>query len=204
MYVVGITGGTASGKSTFLELLKKECQEKQINFISQDDYYKDTSNLCKEQRASINFDHPSSLDFELLHQHLVSLTKGTSIHKPKYSFASHNRLSQTEIIYPLPLLVLEGILILSDPKIKALCSTTIFIDAPEDIRLDRRIKRDTIERGRTEESVRLQFKKFISPMHQQFIEPLKKEVNYVFDGAKNFKTPIKLISQLIQQLNSIN
>lgn len=199
MFVIGITGGTASGKSTFVSLLKQKCHHLDVNFISQDDYYKDTTNLSLEEIRDINFDHPDALDFKLLYQHIILLAKGKIIHKPTYSFTSHNRLPETELINPTPVLVLEGILILNSVSIKNLCDTTIFIDAPEEIRMARRIERDVSERGRTEESVRLQFQKNISPMHHKYIEPMKKKVDYVFDGTQNFKNPIDTIIRLIQE-----
>lgn len=197
MFIIGITGGTASGKSTFAVLLKQKCQNIDINFISQDDYYKDTSGLTTEEISAINFDHPDALDFKLLYQHITSLAKGKKIKKPTYSFALHNRLLKTEIINPCKVLVIEGILILNDPKIKELCNTTIFIDSSEEVRLNRRIIRDVSERGRTEESVLFQFKKNITPMHHKYIEPHKAIVDYVFDGTKDFKIPSEIIFNLI-------
>lgn len=201
MYIIGITGGTASGKSTFVSLLRNECSQLPINFISQDDYYKDTTLLSLNQRSLINFDHPDSLDFELLHQNLQSLIEGKQIQKPLYSFTKHNRLKRTETIKPLPILILEGILVLCNPLIKNLCNTTIFIDTPEELRIKRRIKRDVIERGRTEESVLHQFKKNITPMHLKFIAPLKEAVDYIFDGSKDFEEAIKTTKELLSKVD---
>jgi len=202
MHTIGITGGTASGKSTFVSLLKEKCKDLSINFISQDDYYKDTSSLNAEQLKAINFDHPDSLDFDLLYKHIQLLNQGKEINKPLYSFDKHNRIEQTELLKPLSVLIIEGILILSQPKIKKLCDTTIFIDAPEELRIKRRIRRDIAERGRTKESVLFQFEKNITPMHRKFIEPTKNTVDYIFDGTLDFSNSIEKIYQLIINLNS--
>lgn len=200
MLIIGITGGTASGKSTFVKLLKKQSEDFSINFIAQDDYYKDTASLTFEEISKLNFDHPDALDFRLLHQHIVDLKDGISIEKPNYSFITHRRLEKTTLILPKPILVLEGILILSDSKIKALCNKTIFIDAPNVVRLNRRIHRDVSERGRTEDDVRFQFAKNINPMHLQFIEHTKNDVDYVFDGTRSFDEAINTIKGLFTEL----
>ena len=204
MYTIGITGGTASGKSTFVELLKQKCEGLSINFISQDDYYKDITGIPIEERSTINFDHPNALDFDLLSNHIKLLQEKKAIEKPLYSFEKHNRLPQTETIFPKEILVIEGILVLSTPQVKKHCNTTIFIDAPKAVRMERRIKRDIAERGRTRENVLLQFNTTISPMHTQFIEPVKDTVDYIVDGTKSFSSPLQKIYTLITNISTNN
>ncbi len=200
MYVIGITGGTASGKTTFVNLLKQKFREESINFISQDDYYNDMSHISITDRKAVNFDHPNALDFKLLIKHVNYLKNGLAIDKPIYSFEIHNRIDKTKRITPKKVLVLEGILILNNLKINKLCNTTIFIDAPESTRIKRRIKRDSKERGRTKESILFQFKNHITPMHNKFIEPLKHKVNFVFDGTTNFHNDLRKMENLINPL----
>jgi len=202
MHIIGITGGTASGKSTFVALLKQKCKGLSITFISQDDYYKDNTLLTPEELNTINFDHPDSLDFDLLAEHINLLNTGKSIDKPTYSFEQHKRTSKTETITPQNILIIEGILVLSVDKIRQLCDTTIFIDAPETIRIERRLTRDIAERGRTRESVLYQFETNIGPMHKQFIEPIKNNVDFIFDGTQSFSNPVNLIYNLITNINS--
>ncbi len=197
MYIIGITGGTASGKTTFIKALKQKCPKELVAFISQDNYYCDTSLLSIKQREAINFDHPEAIDFTLLIEHIQLLKNNVVIHQPTYSFQTHNRTTITEKITPKKVLILEGILILSNPKLKALCDTCVFIDAPETVRIQRRIIRDVAERGRTKESILRIFKDNISPMHRKFIAPLKNSVDYVLDGTKDFTDPVEKMLHLI-------
>ncbi|WP_010178768.1 uridine kinase [Aquimarina agarilytica] len=198
MYIIGITGGTASGKTTFVTKLLAQCDPHRITMISQDDYYKPLTGLSLQEKNNINFDHPNSIDFDLLEKHILSLKKGELINKPNYSFETHDRLEKVTTISPKPILILEGILVLSVPKIKALCNYTIFVDASEKTRQERRLKRDIAERGRDKETILEQFKTNIHPMHRKFIEPLKNEVNLVIDGTKNFNEPINSLVNLIE------
>ncbi len=199
MYIIGITGGTASGKTTFVKELLGQCNANWVNIISQDDYYKPLDGLSLLEKNKINFDHPKALDFDLLEKHILSLKKGEVIKKPIYSFETHDRLKKTVSIKPKPILILEGILALSVSKIKTLCDYTIFVNASEEIRQERRLKRDMEERGRTKESILEQFDTNIHPMHRKFIEPLKNEVNLIVDGTKKFKEPIQTIVSLIEK-----
>ncbi len=203
MYIIGITGGTASGKTTFVQQLIEECETDWINIISQDDYYKPLKGLSYQEKDKINFDHPDTIDFDLLEQHLLTLKDGKSIQKPSYSFKTHDRLIETTSILPKPVLILEGILVLSIAKTKTLCDHTIFLDAPEYIRQERRLQRDVNERKRTPESVLFQFETNIHPMHRQFIEPLKHKVHQVIDGTKSFHSPLNDVVKLIKKQVSL-
>ncbi|WP_010523059.1 uridine kinase [Aquimarina agarivorans] len=198
MYIIGITGGTASGKTSFVNQLKQHVNGSQINFLSQDDYYKPLTGLSYKDKDQINFDHPDSLDFDLLEKHIHTLKIGQPIEKPTYSFQTHDRLVKTTTTAPRPILIIEGILVLSMQNIKQLCNYTIFVAAPEDVRQQRRLKRDVAERGRTAESVLYQFETNIHPMHRQYIEPLKNKVDYIIDGTKSFETPITHVLKLIE------
>lgn len=197
MYIIGITGGTASGKTTFVDLIKRQFSEQDVGIISQDDYYKPLSHLTVQEREQINFDHPDSIDFKLFHEHIIALKTRKSIMVPNYCFATHDRLAQTTNITPKKVLIIEGILILSQAEIKNACNYTIFIDAPHEIRIQRRLKRDVNERGRTPESVIEQFNTNIAPMHKTFVEPVKTGVNLVIDGTQKMDSNVRKISDLI-------
>ena len=199
MYCIGITGGSAGGKTTFVNLLKEEFANNQVIFISQDDYYNVNDHLSMTERERINYDHPNAIDFELLNQHISKLKKGIKINKPIYDFASHNRTAETEVINPKKVLILEGILILNDSEIKSMMDYTLFADAPETVRLERRIGRDVKERGRTKESVLKQWEATINPMHNQFVEPHKSNVDLIIDGTKPFDESLKTVSEIIKQ-----
>jgi len=197
MYIIGITGGTASGKTTFVNHLKTKFSSQEINIISQDDYYKPLTHLSIKEREQTNFDHPKAIDFKLLHQHINNLKSGTSINVPSYCFTTHNRLADVKLVNPKKVLIIEGILILSQTEIKSTCNYTIFIDAPHEIRFNRRLKRDIKERGRTKESILKQFHDHINPMHEAFVSPIKTSVNMIIDGTKDLTLNVDKISELI-------
>ena len=186
--VIGIAGGSASGKTSVANKLV----ENQINKVSSiallrlDDYYKDLSNLSISERSKTNFDHPDSIDFDLLSDHLQKLKDGKSINKPIYDFSIHNRQDKSELIKPVNVVILEGILALSEANIRKLCDIKIFVDTADDIRFIRRLKRDTSERGRTIESVISQYLETVRPMHMQFVEPSKKYADIIIpEGGHN-------------------
>jgi uridine kinase len=148
MLIIGIGGGTGSGKTTVVNQILSEFPEGEVQVISQDSYYKETSHLTFEERCKINFDHPKSIDFELLQSHLKALKKGEHINQPVYSFKTHNRTGETTITKPKKVVIVEGILILSDTELRSLFDIKIFVHADSDERLMRRLKRDIAERGR--------------------------------------------------------
>jgi uridine kinase len=147
--VVGVSGGSGSGKTTFCRELVEWVGSENVVHFKQDNYYRDLSHLTPEQRDAVNFDHPSALDFKLLCEHLLGITQGQAVEIPSYDFATHTRHAHTVQLTPKPIVLLEGILIFSQPEILDLLSHSIFVDAPEPLRLERRIKRDVAERGRT-------------------------------------------------------
>jgi len=173
MLILGIAGGTGSGKTTVVDQMVHTYPDHEVNVISQDSYYKDTSHLSYEERILINFDHPSSIDFELLEQHLLELKKGNTIEQPVYSFKEHNRTAETVTTTPSKVIIVEGILILTQPRIRDLFDIKVYIDCDSDERLIRRLKRDIADRGRDLDEVLARYQDTLKPMHQQFIEPTK-------------------------------
>lgn len=191
---LGITGGAASGKTTIADLLLKDLQER-VSVLQFDRYYRDQGHLDVEQRAVVNYDHPDSLDHELLIKHLDSLSQGSSINAPIYDFATHTRTEQTKKIEPKEFVIVDGILILAFSEIRERLTFKIFIDAPEETRLERRIARDMSERGRTEESVRKQFKASVQPMHEKFVQPFRDSTELIIDGLDDpNESAVKVIS----------
>lgn len=169
--LVGIAGGSCSGKTTFARRLAELLSDMGVLSIMFDSYYRPLDHLPLAERHAVNFDHPDSLDADLLLEHLRSLRRGIAIEQPVYDFATHARLRDTRRIDPAPLVFADGILLLAFPSLVAELDYSVFIDAPEDVRLARRIARDTVERGRSEDSVRAQFAATVAPMHDRFVEP---------------------------------
>ncbi len=172
--LIGITGGTGSGKSTVSREILKSIHKKNVAIIEQDSYYKDQSHLSFEERVKTNYDHPFAFDNNLLIQHLVDLINNKPIEKPIYDFEQHTRKKETITVYPKEIIILEGILILADEQIRNLCDIKIFVDTDSDVRVIRRIERDIKERGRTLDSVINQYMTTVRPAHLQFVEPSKK------------------------------
>jgi len=195
---LGITGGAASGKTTIADVLLKNLHER-VSVLQFDRYYRDQGHLDTEQRALVNYDHPDSLDHELLIEHLDLLSVGSSIKAPIYDFTTHTRTDQIEIIEPKEFVILDGILILAFAEIVERLTFKIFIDTPDEIRLKRRIARDMSERGRTEESVRKQFKASVLPMHNKFVEPFRDSTELIIDGLD---IPSKSAAKVISFIDS--
>ncbi len=172
--LIGITGGTGSGKSTVSREILRHIGETDVCIIEQDSYYKDQSHLTFEEREKTNYDHPLAFDNDLLIKHLKDLLNNKPIEKPIYDFEQHNRKKETIKVYPKKIIILEGILILNDEEIRNLCDIKIFVDTDSDVRVIRRILRDIKDRGRTLESVIEQYMATVRPAHLQFVEPSKK------------------------------
>ncbi len=171
-FLIGIAGGTASGKSTLARRLVQCAGSDRAALIELDWYYHCQAHLEVEQRPSANYDHPDALEFSLLVKHLKELRAGTSVDCPTYDFALHTRaIGRTQHVEPRSVVIVEGILLFSNPEVRALLDTKIFTIAPDDVRLNRRIERDVRERGRTRESVKQQWEASVHPMHMQFCEP---------------------------------
>ncbi|WP_282032308.1 uridine kinase [Winogradskyella eximia] len=199
MLIIGIAGGTGCGKTTVVNTILKELPEGQVGVISQDSYYKDTSHLSFEERVKINFDHPRSIDFELLEQHLKELREGKSINQPVYSFVKHNRTGDIIVTKPRKVMIVEGILILSHPEIRELFDIKIFVHADSDERLIRRLKRDITERGRDIDEVLLRYQNTLKPMHQQFIEPMKEYADIIIPNNKYNTVAVDIVKTIINE-----
>ncbi|WP_158174857.1 uridine kinase [Grimontia hollisae] len=188
--IIGIAGASASGKSLIASTIYQELKEKvgdhQIGVITEDRYYRDQSHLSMEERVKTNYDHPQALDHDLLCQHLKELMDGHAVEVPQYSYSEHTRMVETTTMTPKKVIILEGILLLTDPRLRELMHASIFMDTPLDICLLRRVKRDVAERGRTMESVLEQYQKTVRPMFMQFIEPSKQYADIIVPrGGKN-------------------
>lgn len=190
---IGITGGTGSGKSTIAKEIYRQFGEDCIAMIEQDSYYKDQSHLSMEDRVKTNYDHPNAFDNNLLVSHLESLLNGHSIQKPSYDFSIHNRIEDTTKVEPKEIVIVEGILILEDPRIRELLDIKIYVDTDADVRIIRRMVRDINERGRTMESVINQYLNVVKPMHNQFTEPTKKFADIIIPEGGHNKVAIDII-----------
>ncbi|MCC8361392.1 uridine kinase [Salinimicrobium sediminilitoris] len=199
MLIIGIAGGTGSGKTTVVNQIIEELKNEEVDVISQDSYYQDTSHLTYEQRTKINFDHPKSIDFDLLVSHLKDLKAGKNIQQPVYSFKQHNRTSETITIEPRKVIIVEGILILTHPDIREMFDIKIYVHADSDERLIRRLKRDIAERGRDLEEVLNRYQTTLKPMHQQFIEPTKEFADIIIPTNRYNTVAVDIVQTIIRQ-----
>jgi len=202
MLIIGIYGGTGSGKTTIVNMIASHFSSNDIEIISQDSYYKDNSDISYEDRCKLNFDHPDAIDFNLLHKHLKNLRKGGTVEQPIYDFKIHNRLKKTIQIKPKKILILEGILIMCHAEIRSIFDLKIFINANSKTRMERRIKRDITERGRSRDEVLKRYIETLKPMHEKFIEPTKIYANYIIENQFNNKLNIdELLEKMKLYLN---
>ena len=196
--IIGIAGGTGSGKTTLVKNLIARFGEN-ITVLSHDNYYKAHDDLTYEERSLLNYDHPDAFDTDLMIEHLKLLKQGRSIHCPVYDYTVHNRSSEVTLIVPTRVILVEGILIFENRELCDQMDIKIFVDADADVRLCRRIKRDVKKRGRTIESVIAQYLDTVKPMHEQFVEPSKKNANIVVpEGGKNL-VALEMIIDRIQR-----
>ena len=198
-YIVGISGGSGSGKTYISEKLIGECQKGIACLISQDSFYKDLSHLSFDERGSHNFDEPSSIDFELFIQVVRTLVEGKSVKIPIYDFSQHIRSSGFQRIKPKPVVILDGTLLFTHPKLIDLINLKVFIDTPDEVRLSRRIRRDVGERGRTFDSIMEQYSNSVRPMFDKHIAPSIKYADIVIDLHKNKNKSIALIKNEIDK-----
>lgn len=199
MLIIGIAGGTGCGKTTVVEQIIAQLPVDEVCVISQDSYYKDTSDLSYQERVKINFDHPNSIDFDLLLQHLKALRDGASFEQPVYSFVEHNRTGETITTHPKKVVIVEGILILTQPEIRAMFDVNVFLHADSDERLIRRLKRDISERGRNIDEVLTRYQTTLKPMHQQFIEPTKEFADIIIPTNRYNTVAVDLIRTIISE-----
>ena len=199
MLVVGIAGGSGSGKTTVVMNIVNRFHGNQITVIQQDSYYRDNSHIPLEERQHINFDHPASLEFELLCSHIKKLKQGKFIERPVYSFLTCTRSEETIRVEPTDILILEGILILSDASLRKLIDIKVFIDADPDDMLRRVITRDINERGRSADQVLERYEKTVKPMYIQFIEPTKQYADIIIPGGGDDHTAMDVLTSIIEK-----
>jgi len=199
MLIIGIAGGTGSGKTTVVNQILNELPLDEVCVLSQDSYYNETKNLSYEERTKINFDHPKAIDFNLLVSHLMDLKKGKTINQPVYSFVTHNRTIDTLTTHPRKVVIVEGILIFNNPELRDLFDIKIFVHADTDERLIRRLKRDVEERGRDVNEVITRYQNTLKPMHQQFIEPTKNYADIIIPNDRHNTVAIDIVRTVISQ-----
>jgi uridine kinase len=198
--VIGIAGGSGSGKSTVLERITKAVGPDRIAHLEHDAYYRDLSHLPFEERVTQNFDHPDALETELMVDHLDRLISGRPIEKPLYDFERHLRLKQTEHLEPCAVIFVEGILVLAEPSLRDRMDIKIFVDTADDVRLMRRIRRDLTERGRKIASILDQYERTVRPMHLEFVEPSKRMADVIIPRGGHNRVAIQMVVARISSL----
>ncbi len=199
MLIIGIAGGTGSGKTTVVKKIIDKLPKDEVAVLSQDSYYKDNGHLPLEQRLKINFDHPNSLEFELLIEHLKNLKNGKTIEQPIYSYLTCTRAEVTTTIKPTEVVIVEGILVLTNQELRKQFDLMVFVYADADDRLSRVISRDIKERGRTVDQVLDRYQNTVKPMHEQFIEPSKKYANLILPEGGQNTVAINVLASLIEK-----
>jgi len=196
--VVGIAGGTASGKTTVAERILQALANHPVAFIDQDAYYKDMEDLTPEERREVNFDHPDAFDTELMVRHLTELKAGRAIQKPIYDFVAYTRRPETKLVEPADVVIIEGILVLHLQPVRELCEVKIFVDAEDDVRIIRRLIRDIKERGRDFDRVVEQYFRTVRPMHMGFVEPSKRHADIIVPHGGNNEVAIHMLVDAIR------
>jgi uridine kinase len=191
--VIGIAGGTGSGKTTVSRSVAQALPSDGVATIEHDYYYRDRPELTPEQRAHLNFDHPDALETELLVEHLIALKSGRSVEVPEYDFVTHRRKTERRTLTPKPVIVVEGILVFVDARLREQLDIKVFVDTDADIRIFRRIRRDMEQRGRSFESIREQYYSTVRPMHQQFVEPSKRWADLIIPEGGNNRVALDLV-----------
>lgn len=197
MLIVGIAGGTGSGKTTVVKKIVNNLPNESIVLLPQDSYYKDNGNLPIEERLEINFDHPNAVEFELLIEHIKQLKKGQNIQQPIYSYLTCTRASETIPIIPKEVIIVEGILVLTNEELRNLFDIKVFVHADADDRLNRVIQRDIVERGRSVHKVLERYEKTVKPMHLQFIEPSMRYADIIVPQGGNNLVAIDILTHFI-------
>jgi uridine kinase len=200
--VIGVAGGSGSGKTTVIRRIVESLGNDQVTLLEHDRYYRDRSELRLEERAALNYDHPDSLETDLMVHHLNELREGRSVEVPTYDFARYARMATTETAQPRRVIIAEGILIFADPALRALLDVKVFVDADDDIRFIRRLTRDVAERGRTMDSVVEQYQSTVKPMHLDFVEPSKRYADVIVPQGGHNTVAINMLLTLIRSLAS--
>ncbi|MBK7709494.1 MAG: uridine kinase [Acidobacteria bacterium] len=197
--IIGICGGTGSGKTTIARRIVESVGAENVVLVEQDSYYRNLSDMPLDERHHANFDHPDSIDSDLLVNHLKRLRNGQSIDMPIYDFVSHTRKEESEPIDPKPVVIVEGILIFAEPAILDLLDVRVFVDTPDDIRLIRRLRRDVQERGRSFERTLWQYEHTIRPMHYEFVEPSKRHADIIIPEGGNPEISTQFLCGLVRE-----
>lgn len=200
MLIIGIAGGTGSGKTTVVNKIIEDLPRNEVVVMPQDSYYKDSSYLPLEERLEMNFDHPDSIEWKLLVEHLKELRKGNSIQQPIYSYLTCTRAEETISVKPCKVVIVEGILVLNNPELRKLMDLKVFVDADPDDRLIRVINRDIVERGRSVNKVIERYEMTVKPMHLQFIEPSKRFADLIIPQGGNNEIAIEILTRYIENI----
>lgn len=195
--IIGIAGGTGSGKTTIAKNISKAYGPGEVLRLDLDSYYRDLSEMSRKERSMVNFDHPASLEIDLLVRHVEELCDGKTVQVPIYNFATHNRSQETQRVEPHRVIIIEGIMALNFPELTEKMDVKLFVDTPSDIRFIRRLKRDIIERGRSVDSVIEQYRETVRPMHYQFVEPNKYLADVIIPEGGMNKVAVDLIKAKI-------
>ena len=197
--IIGICGGTGSGKTTIARSIVDAVGAGNVVLVEQDSYYRNLADMPLDERHQANFDHPDSLDSDMLVNHILRLKQGLSIEMPLYDFKTHTRSDQIEVIDPRPVVIVEGILIFAEPRVLDLLDVRVFVDTPDDIRLMRRLRRDINERGRTFERTLEQYERTIRPMHYEFVEPSKRHADIIIPEGAQTGVSVEFLCGLVRE-----
>lgn len=203
MTIIGIAGGTGSGKTTVVRKIVEALPPDYVAVVPQDSYYNDTTGMTPEERKAINFDHPDAFDWKLLIKQIGELRDGKAIEQPTYSYIHSNRLPETIHVEPKPVIIVEGIMALVNRRLRDMMDLKIYVDCDDDIRLIRNIQRDTIDRGRTVTMVMERYMQVLKPMHEQFIEPSKRFANIIIPEGGSNEPGIDILCKYIERLCGI-
>lgn len=202
--VIGIAGGSGSGKTTVIRRILERFGPRRIALLDHDAYYRPLDGLAPEQRARFNFDHPDALETDLMVRHLDALLAGQPVEKPTYSFETHSRLPETVTLEPRAVVLVDGILVLAEPALRERMDVKLYVDAPDDVRLMRRIERDLHERGRSIESILEQYRRTVRPMHLDFVEPSKRHADVIIPRGGHNQVAIEMVLSRVQALVSLD
>ncbi len=197
--IIGVAGGSGSGKTTVVNHIVRTIGKENLALLQHDSYYRDLKHISFEERTKQNFDHPSSLETELMIRHLQALLKGYSVEVPEYDFANHVRKEQSQPCTPKKIILVDGILIFYEKDLRDLMDIKIFVDTDDDVRLLRRLKRDIMERERSIESVLHQYEKFVRPMHLEFVEPTKRYADIIIPHGGENQVALSMVNALLQE-----
>lgn len=197
--IIGICGGTGSGKTTIARKIVESVGASNVVLIEQDSYYRNLADMPLDERHQANFDHPDSIDSDMLVNHLLRLKQGLQVEMPLYDFKTHTRSDRIEIIEPRPVVIVEGILIFAESRVLDLLDVRVFVDTPDDIRFIRRLQRDISERGRTVDSVIAQYYATVRPMHHEFVEPSKRHADVIIPEGGQIGVSVDFLCGMIKQ-----